>query len=284
MSLLYSIKEGLEGFRRARLASFVSISIVAVSLILVGTFLVISVNMTRLVRGIQKRMSLEVFIDNTLTDDEIATLENEIRAIEGIYEVEFISKEKAAQTFKEEFGENIFEILDENPLPSSFRLALDVDFRGAQAADAIVQGINELKGVTEVVYRAELFRLIDRYIDILITSILVIGILILLGSLIVISNTIRIIIHSKRAIIAVMKLVGATPSFIRRPYLVEGMVQGMVGGGIAALILFAIVKISHIEMPGLLYIENEIYGIIILIGIVFGWFGSLYAVRRLLRY
>ena len=284
MSLFYSINEGLEGFRRAKLASFVSISIVAISLILVGTFLIVSVNMTRLVRSIQKRMSLEVFIDNTLTDDGIADLENEIRAIEGIYEIEFISKEKAAQTFRDEFGENIFEILDENPLPSSFRLSLDADFRGAHAADTIVQNITELRGVTEVVYRAELFRLIDRYIDIFITAVLIVGVLILLGSLFVISNTIRIIIHSKRAIIDTMKLVGATPSFIRRPYVVEGMVQGLAGGGIAAVVLFVIAKISHVEMPGLLLIENEIYGILILIGMVFGWIGSIYAVRRLLRY
>jgi len=284
MSLLYSMKEGLEGFRRARLSSFVSVSIVAVSLTLVGVFLIATVNMTRLVRSIQKRMSQEVFIDNSLNEDGIEKLENEIRSLDGINDVEFISKEKAAQTFKDEFGENIFEILEENPLPSSFRIDLNQEYRSAVNAEKIVEQLNNLNAVNEVVYRAEIFRLIDRYIGILAMVALVVGILILIGSLFVISNTIRIIIHSKRTIIDTMKLVGATPAFIRRPFLVEGMLQGIAGGGIAAVVIFLFAKWSNIEMPGLIQIDKEIYGILLLTGLVFGWVGSLSAVKRLLRY
>ncbi len=284
MSFLYTIKEGLEGFRRAKLASFASVSMVAISLILVGIFLAISVNMTRLVRSVQKRMSLEVFIDGSLSDDGIAALERELSDLDGIDDIEFISKEMAAQTFIEEYGEDISEILDENPLPSSFRLTLRPEFRSAETAEEVVAEINKLRGVTEVVYRAELFRIIDRYISIFIIVVLVVGVLVLFGSLFVISNTIRIIIHSKRSIIETMKLVGATPTFIRRPFLVEGMVQGFVGGSIAAAILFAFVKWTRIEMPGLLFIEKEIYGALMIIGLLFGLIGSVTAVRRLLRY
>ena len=144
MSLLYSIKEGLEGFRRARLSSFASVSVVALSLTLVGVFLIATINMTRLVRSIQKRMSLEVFIDNSLNEDGIAKLEGEINNLDGINSIEFISKEKAAQTFKEEFGENIFEILEENPLPSSFRIDLDQEYRSAVNAEKVVEQLNTL--------------------------------------------------------------------------------------------------------------------------------------------
>jgi cell division transport system permease protein len=151
-------------------------------------------------------------------------------------------------------------------------------------AEKIVEQLNILRGVSEVVYRAEVFRLIDRYIGILAIAALVIGVLILLGSLFVISNTIRIIINSKRSIINTMKLVGATPAFIRRPFLVEGMLQGIAGGGIAAMVIFVFANWSQIEMPGLIQIDKEVYGILLLIGLIFGWLGSLSAVKRLLRY
>lgn len=284
MNLLYSIKEGVKGFRRARLSSFVSVSIVAISLILVGLFLIAAINMTRVVRSIQKRMTLEVFIDNALDESGIAALEDEISGLESVSEVQFVSKEMAAQTFTEEFGKEIFEILDGNPLPSSFRVNLKPEFRAAEEAAMVVEELEAIAGIEEVVYRAELFRLMDQYIGILIAIALVVGVLLLFGSLFVISNTIRIIIHSKRTVIETMKLVGATPSFIRRPFLVEGMLQGFVGGGIAALILFIFVKWTNIELPGLILIEKEIYFLLMLIGLTFGWLGSITAVRRLLRY
>ena len=284
MSWSYSVKEGFAGLRRARLSSIICISMVAVSLVLVGIFLVATVNMNNLLQDIKRRMNIEVFISDVMPEAEIAHLEEQIRAIEGIGVVEFISKEKAAQEVREGLGIDVFEIYEENPLFSSFRISLDTEYKTNKAAEDIVSQINRLEGVNEVVYRQEVFRLLDRYIGIALVIDLVIGLVVLFSSLLVISNTIRLIIHSKRDIIETMKLVGATRTFIQRPFLVEGMVQGVLGGILAAAMLYVLVKLLRIELHGLIDVETKIYALIMVIGLVFGWLGSLTAVRRFIRY
>ena len=125
MSIRYIIKEGFEGFRRARVPSFISITTVAFMLILVGIFLVTTVNLSRLMDVFHRKVDIEVFIDNSFDDEKIRKLKTQILALDGIDKAEFISKEMAAQFFKTEFDNDIFEILDDNPLPSSFRLELN---------------------------------------------------------------------------------------------------------------------------------------------------------------
>ena len=284
MSWSYSVKEGLAGLRRARLSSLICISMVAVSLVLVGIFLVATVNMNSLLQDIKKRMNIEVFISDVMPEAEIANLEEQIRAIEGIGVVAFISKENAAQEVRDELGIDVFEIYEENPLFSSFRISLDTEYKTNKAAEDIVTQINRFEGVNEVVYRQEIFRLLDRYIGIALVIDLAVGLIVLFSSLFVISNTIRLIIHSKRDIIETMKLVGATRSFIRRPFLVEGMVQGVLGGILAAALLYVLVKILRIELAGLIVVEEEIYALLVVIGLIFGWLGSMTAARRFIRY
>ena len=164
-----------------------------------------TVNMNNLLKDIKRRMNIEVFISDVMPEAEIAHLEEQIRAIEGIGVVEFISKEKAAQEVREGLGIDVFEIYEENPLFSSFRISLDTEYKTNKAAEDIVSQINRLEGVNEVVYRQEVFRLLDRYIGIALVIDLVIGLVVLFSSLLVISNTIRFTFQSIRIVESVRK-------------------------------------------------------------------------------
>ncbi|MDZ7369975.1 MAG: ABC transporter permease, partial [candidate division KSB1 bacterium] len=106
--------------------------------------------------------------------------------------------------------------------------------------------------------------------------------LVLAGSLFMVSNTIRLIIYGRRSIIETMKLVGATHGFIKRPFLIEGMLQGVIGGGIAAALLWAVWKIIEWRWPGFVFVPNEIIIGAPLTGLIFGLIGSWWAVKRYL--
>lgn len=281
---LYSITEGLKGLLRARFSTFASISIIFLSLILIGVFIVFILNVQRLINQIQSRMELEIFIDNSYTIEQIEELRRQITVIDGIDSVCYISQEEAADIFKEQFGQDIFEILDENPLPSSFQIKLKPDFRSVAKAQQMSDVINQLEGVDEVLYRQDLLILLERYIRIFLVIMLGIGLILAIGSIFLVSNTIKLIIFSRSTIIEIMKLVGATRQFIRRPFLVEGVIQGLIGGFLAALFLYMIFRIIKLEIPGIILIDKKNYIILIVLGMLFGLFGSLIALRKFLKY
>lgn len=282
--LLYSVREGMEGFRRAPLSSLISVSTVFLALSLLGIFAAVSLNLGRLAALIQRRMTFEVFLDDTLSPSATAALEQQIKAIPGVGQVEYVSKEAAAQAIKEEFGPEVLEMLGENPLPASFRVALGPHSRGTALAEAVAAQLRALKGVSEVVYRAELFRVLDRYLKLIMTIDVGVGVVLACGSVLVIFNTIRLIIQAKQQIIETMKLVGATPGFIRRPFLVEGVLQGGVGGALAAACVWVLARLAALEAPQLLVLPQLFYVGLFASGVALGWLGSLVAVRRLLKY
>lgn len=283
MSIRYIIKEGFEGFRRARVPSFISITTVAFMLILVGIFLVATVNLNRLLDVFHRQVDVEVFIDNSFDDEKIRELETQILKLDGIDKVEFISKEMAAQFFKTEFGDEIFEILEDNPLPSSFRVELDKKYRDPEGIQIIATQLKELPGVDDIVYRRDLLILLNQYARYTVIFNAIVGAFVCLGSLFMISNTTRLIIMAKRNIIEAMRLVGATSIFIRTPFLIEGVVQGILGGAIAAATIKIFVKLINVEIPNLIVVENTNYLIIILIGVIFGFLGSYFATTRFIE-
>jgi cell division transport system permease protein len=196
--------------------------------------------------------------------------------------VEFISKERAAQVFREEFGSDVFDILEDNPLPSSFRIKLAKEFRALDEIEQVVKQLQELSGVDDVVYRGNVIQALDKYTRYANIINIVFLVFVFLGSLFMVSNTTRLIINAKKNIIDAMRLVGATRLFLRMPFLIEGVIQGLLGGIIAMLLLYAFVNIFDLKISGLLIVDNYILILLIVTGLLFGFFGSLFATYRFL--
>jgi len=281
---LYSITEGFRGLRRAKFSAFVSISTIFFSLVLIGIFIIFIFNIQRLIQQIQSRVELEVFIDNSYTLEQIDELREKIFKINGVESVLYISKQEAAEIFKNQFGQDVFEILDDNPLPASFQINLMQQFRSADNAQQIFNHIIKLDGVDEVLYRHDLLVLLERYIRLFIIIIFTMGVLLGIGSIFLVSNTIKLIIFSRRTIIEIMKLVGATRRFIRRPFIIEGVVQGIIGGTFAALFFYLIFRLINLEIPGLILIDQKNYSILVVVGMLWGYIGSKLALRKFLKY
>jgi cell division transport system permease protein len=268
MNILYAIKEGIGGFRRATFAAIGSIITITLSLLLVGLFAVISINTARLVEQVRERVEMEAFLTDPITQERIDDIQKHIALLNGVERVQFVSKDEAAQTFKSEFGEDINRVLDFNPLPPSFKIYLRDEYRTSERAEELQHQIKAINGVDDVVYRKEMLGFIDQQTQTLNYVGLALGIL----------------IPAKRKAIQTMKLGGATRWFVRAPFLVEGLLQGLIGGLIAAGIIYYLLATAaglvSDQIADLMTIDARFYGLIVLAGIALGLFGSAISVRR----
>ena len=284
MSLIYVIKEGFAGFRRAKLAAAGSILTITIALLLLGFFYIVSTNTSRIVEGIRAKMEMEVFLEEPVSRQRINDIKQQILATEGVEYVQFISKEEAAKIFKQEFGEDINKVLEFNPLPPSFKIFLKEDYRTAQKTGDACKKIKRIKGVDDVIYRKDLMEFIDKRTETLYAVGLIIGIFISVSAVFLVSNTIRLAIYARRKAIQTMKLVGASRWFVRAPFLVEGMAQGFFGGLVATGILYYMVAFAAEMLSGelaeFIQIDVMFYVVTISIGLFLGFLGSTISVRK----
>ncbi|KAA3609864.1 MAG: ABC transporter permease [Calditrichaeota bacterium] len=280
MNFWFTIREGLKGFSRARLSTFITITSIVFSLFLIAIFLVLSINVDSWIGQIRSKLELEVYIDRTSTDEEAKKTEQQIAKIDGIEKSVYISKEAAAKRFEKEFGKNIYEILQNNPLPASIIITLKPGFRNAEKAAQISNELGKVNGVEEIVYHKELISIIDNYLDIVYLIGAIIIILLITITFILLYNTIRLTIYARRDIIEIMKLVGAKKSLIKRPFVIEGLLQGVFGALIASgAIYFSVKLVIKFLYPFLLF-KADIYFIVIIMGMLIGYFSSRISVQK----
>ncbi len=285
--MLFVLGEGLSGLLKSRLSGLMAVITIAVSSILIGIFLIITANLSYLVENLRGRVELEVFLDDSFNEEKIETLSTQIRAIHGVQTLTFISKETAVLAYRDLFKEqkdDYFDALGYNPLPASFRVTLKESYRTSTGADSVFNSISSLADINEddVVYRREFLVLMERYIRIAITIDFLVGSIVCLSALLLVSNNIRLIIISKRRAIETMKLVGATRFLIRMPLYIQGTLQGLIGGLLATVFLYGLLKLSAIEIAGLISVNWQIYILLITLGVLLGVTGSFSAIRRYL--
>lgn len=288
MSLGYVIKEGVAGLKRARLASFTSTFSLFVAVLLLGTLARVAYNAYEVAQSLQKSIDVEVFLQD-LDQRSIDELQTKLSDHELVQELTFISKDSAAAIFKEEFGSGGSSLADLKFLPASFKLKISPDAEISKV-DSLVTAIGKYRGVDEVEFNQQLLDLIQTRFRTVAIAGSGLGILILLVSLILVFNTIRLTIYAKRGLIKAMKLVGATNSFIRRPFVVEGVLQGLVAGVLAtalAYIIFQFILPIYIPQFGILgwpfgrwyYLS----GAMVLLAIFMGYWGSQWAARKFIK-
>ena len=283
LNLLYSVREGLLGLRRAQWATLITVSTIAITMTLLGVFLVLTFNVQGIARRFQEKVTFEVFVDNSLSAAEIEIIGRRLSNLEGVDEVSFISKEAALERYLEDFGDDPLEIVGHNPLPASFQVSLLSDFRTPDRAEAVVGKATMQDGVQKVVYHKHLFRTIYRYSRIVILIDVTLLLTVLLTAILLVANTLRLTILSQSKTIQIMELVGATEGFIRRPYLIQGMLQGGIGGAIGTIVVWIVIKGVSLRFPDILEVSPPVVFIPFVLGILLGFLGGNLGLRRFLR-
>ena len=287
MSLSYTLRESISGFKRTKLSTFISIVTISISLLLLGVFGVITINTTRFIDALRNKVEMEAFLQEPLSRDETAAVITSVTEMPGVDSVVFVSKEEAADIFKEQFGEDVQSVLEFNPLPPSLKVYLEPRYRTAARANQIYEKLTSTKGIENVVYRKALLEFIDQKTTTVHNITLGLGLLISFSAIFLVSNTIRLAIYAKRRIVRTMELVGATAGFVRLPFLLEGILQGLLGGIMAACILYFSLeyafRIVLEEIAEYTHMGASFYVAVVVAGIALGLVGSIISVTRFIR-
>jgi cell division transport system permease protein len=288
MSVGYLIKEGLAGLSRARLAAFTSIFSLFLAVLLIGVLARIGFNAYEVSQMLREQVEVEVFLED-LDNQSTSELRQRIESAQFVEELNYISQDSASRVFQQEFGMGAEALADLNFLPASFRLKMSDQASVAQV-DSVAQSFGELNGVEDVRFNLALLQLLETRTDQLAMGGAALGIFILFIAMILVFNTIRLTIYAKRDLIRAMKLVGATNGFIRRPFLVEGIFQGLIAGTAAAgliYLLFDWIIPQNISQLGVLSWPLGrwyfLIGGVILLAIIMGWLGSRWAARKFIK-
>lgn len=287
----YYIREVFISLRRNNWMSVASIGTVAVSLFIFGMFLMMVMNMNKLAENMESQVQINVYLLDKVDREQARDIEKDLKEIEGVESVGFVTKDEAMERFKDRLGDQktLLDALDEtNPLPDSFEVTVtnpDLVKTAAEKMEKIdcVECAKYGQDVMEHLF--EITRLLRIFGF---TLMLVLA----FATLFIISNTIRLTVFARRKEIAIMKYVGATDWFIRWPFVMEGMVLGLFGSIIAAMVLrtaytamaekvydtlafFPLIP----EQPFLTYITI----VVVISGMVVGAIGSAVSIKKFLK-
>ncbi len=283
---IYLLGEGIQSLWRAKLPMLGSTLTIALTLMIFGGASVVLSNFDRATRRLQTQYRIDIFFDPLLSNQEAFKVYQKLRSVEGISSTEFINKERAAEIFKQEFGEDVIEVLGTNPLPAGGIVLVARGYQTARRINGIADTIDTIPGVTDVAYRGELVRVIERYLQIAVYGGLVVGMIVLLGSVFLVSNTIKLSIYAKRDTIDILYLLGASRKFIRFPFLVEGTLQGALGSILALGVVIGLLDIVNyvLEQFVLYRVIQPSYlpGGLVVMGIALGIIGSSRSIRKFL--
>lgn len=287
----YFIQEVFRSLRRNNWMSFASVGTVAVSLFVLGVFLLLVMNMNRLASMLESEVQISVYLEDGIKEGDRRDLQQDIANMQGIETVKFVSREEAKQRLSERLGDQKYlldALGDKNPLPDSFEVTVIHPDMVETAANAIAR----MDGVESAKYGQDVVRHLFDITRLIRIFGLVLMLLLAGATLFIISNTIRLTVFARRKEIAIMKYVGATDWFIRWPFLMEGMVLGFIGGLLAAIAL----RSFYAAMAAKIYstlaffpllpqypFMNYVTVVILLSGMVIGAIGSTISLKRFLK-
>lgn len=232
----YFIRETFISLKRNNWMSFASISTVALSLLILGMFLIIVLNLNHMAGTLESQVQVNVYLEDELSDEEMKEIGDQIRKLPDIEEISFIDKAAAMERLKERLGDqqSLLEALeDSNPLPNSF----EVKLKQPELVKDTAKAVSAFEGVESATYGQDI---VEKLFE-LTRMVRIVGFFIIVflafATLFIISNTIRLTVFARRKEIGIMKYVGATNWFIRWPFLMEGMALGFIGAIVATVIL-----------------------------------------------
>ena len=282
MSLRIGVREGVRTITRNASLFFLSFLVTAISLFLLALFTLVTVNLHRATPILDEKIEIIAFLDRRA---DIEKLKENIAKIKGVEQVVYVAPEQALNELRQELqeSEEILTVFEENPLPASFQIKLESNFRNASGLDEISHKIMLLEGVDETLYGGELVDQLKKVTNIITVFDFGLLAIIIFSVIFVIFQTIKLTIIARSTEIEIMKLVGASDGFIAIPFTFEGVVQGAIGGFLAFVLTVITCRVAlfffeSVYFPFWWFLLGTILG-----GMFFGIIGSNIAIRRFLK-
>ncbi len=274
--------------RRLRSSYFVSIISISLLLFIVGLMGFLILNARNLSEYVKENIGFSVILEEDVKEVDVIRIQKNLDATDYVKTTRYITKEKAASELEEMLGEDFISFLGYNPLLPSIEVNLFASYANPDSIAIIEKDIEEFAFVKEVYYQKSLVHLVNENIRKISFILVGFSFLLFLISISVINNTIRLSVYAKRFIISTMQLVGATNSFIRRPFLLKSTLHGLYAAIFANALMLGIIYMARKEFGelfgfrdlqtiGLLFIS------VIMLGIIITWISTFFAVSKFLR-
>ncbi len=291
--ILYCLKSSFQNLRNNLFLSFITTSTITITFIICLAFFLIVLNLSVFKENWVDRLQIIVYFNDSANAATIDKTRSELSAMVEVETITFVSRKEAMVLLQQSLQgqDGILEGLTENPLPASLEIKLKQEYLSVDGVENFVAGISGNEALQDIEYGQKwLQRFLTIFEAFRITS-LSLGVCLILFTYFIISNTIKLMIFSRREEIEIMKLVGATSLFIKFPFWIEGIIQGFVGAGIALLFLYCTVNLfltNHLVSlnfflgaGNFIFINFSIAGIVLVLGALIGLAGSLFSMNSI---
>jgi cell division transport system permease protein len=279
---MYALREAFSGFRRAPLLTGLSAAMIGLSLFLVGLFGIAAYNIKRVLERVEQRVEIVAYLRDDAAPASVTAAQREIEAFPEVREVLYISREQALRQAQAELPEfrTIFAGIESNPLPASLAIALHPNQEGPQAVATVATRVAAFPFVEDVRYGSDWLDKVYLLRRVAAAATLILGGAFAIVAALIIGAAVRMAIYARRDEISIMRLVGATDGFIRRPFVLEGLITGLLGGVGALALTYIVFDLLSGSLFDLEWLPDPWIAIGVASGALLGIFSSFVAVRR----
>jgi len=288
LTFSYYFKEFVRYLKTAKTAVFSSTIVIALAVLLLGVYLTISINSVKLMKIIRDKVEIDAYLNDDFKETDANGLIEKIKSIGGVKQIKYISKDEAAKIFAEDFGQDILEVFDYNPLPASLKISLYDEYKTIDRIEKIKTELQKFTEISDIDYAKKNLEILERNSQSLLFLNIALLVIITFSSIFLVGNTIRLMIEAKKENIETMKLIGAAKETIRTPFIMEGFFQGFVGSLIAVIVLqvflsyfFNTYATNDFNFSA---IDFKFLILLVIFGTLLGSFGSAISIRRYLKF
>jgi cell division transport system permease protein len=281
----FEVSDASKKTKTIYISTIFSIALVLLMLGMLGLILVHAKNLSKYVK---ENIVLNIIVDEGAKETDVLQFQKELDANPAIKQTQYVNKELAARNLTKDLGEDFVNFLGYNPLLSTVDVYLKADYANNKSIEALKAQIGKNPVVKEVIYQSSLIDMVNKNINAISLVILAFAAILLLISVALINNTIRLAIYSQRFLIKSMQLVGATRNFIRRPFVLIAALHGLIAAIIAIIILLGVLFYAQREIPEIIILRNYTeFGFVLLflvgVGIFITAISTSFAVSKYLR-
>lgn len=278
-----ALRDAILSLRKAPLLSALSVTTIAFSLFAFALFGLVAINIKRALEGIEERVEIRAFVDAGTPIEDVVTAANEIARYREVQSARVVTQEQALARARRELGE-FSDVFEEGVLPASIDIRLKSGARDPRSVGAVATRVRTMTFVDDVRYGEEWIVQLHRLRNIAGVTGIALGLAFAVVAVIIIGATIRMTVLARSKEISIMRLVGATDGFIRRPFLIEGFAKGILGGMLALLLTWiAALTLERYLNFRALFFDDRLVLFGLAGGALIGFFGSAFAVGRHLR-
>ncbi len=291
----YFTRRAFRNMRHNPVLNLASVATVALSLTLLAFFAVVVLNVQQLTAGWNETLAIVAYLDQEPSAEELKGLQSRIRGFPEVSRIDYVSKAQALEQFRKRLGEDsdLLDGLGDDVLPASLEIHLQADHRNAETLIELAKKLQQDERLGDLQYGQEWLDRFKAFLMLLRICGAALGGFLIFAALVIVTNTIKLTLYARQDELEVMAMVGGTSMFIKMPYLIEGFLQGVLGGGVALLLSFLVFRVGLQESLGNLLLIIGIDSIQFLPGLwligllvgggLIGLFGSLFALRKFVR-